>query len=137
MISPITPVRASRLAVGLGLRPGRSAGDILAALDAAFPVARIARLATIDRRASEPGLRCVAEMLGVPLDGFTAAQLANVPVPNPSDRVVEALGISGVAEAAALLAGSGPLLVPRRVVSGVVIAAATTRGASPINGAAG
>ncbi|WP_280435915.1 cobalamin biosynthesis protein [Nocardia carnea] len=137
MTASDTAAPAPRLAVGLGLRPGRSAEHILAALDIALPGARIACLATIDRRAGEPGMRVAAEMLGVPLHGFTAAQLANIPVPNPSDRVVDVLGIPGVAEAAALLAGGGPLLVPRRVVSGVVIAAAATRGAGPATGVAG
>lgn len=137
MTSPDLTAAAPRLAVGLGLRRGRSPEHILAALDTVLPRARIDCLATIDRRAGEPGLRLAAELLGVPLYGFTAAQLANVPVPNPSDRVVEAFGIPGVAEAAALLAGAGPLLVPRRVVSGVVIAAATAGGGAPITGAAG
>ncbi|WP_280398212.1 cobalamin biosynthesis protein [Nocardia carnea] len=125
MSSPETtgPVLPS-LAVGLGLRPGWPAGDILAALATGLPRARIACLATVDRRAEEPGLRRASEILGVPLYGFAADRLASVRVPNPSDRVVAALGIPGVAEAAALLAGAGPLLVPRRVVSGVVIAAA-------------
>ncbi|MFI1459569.1 cobalamin biosynthesis protein [Nocardia carnea] len=128
MTSEDTAAPASRLAVGLGLRPGRSADQILTALDTAFPGARIACLATVDRRAAEPGVRLAAEMLGVPVRGFTAAALANVQVPNPSGTVMRVFGIPGVAEAAALLAGCGPLLVPRRVVQGVVIAAAGTRG---------
>lgn len=128
---------APRLAVGLGLRPGKSADHILAALVTALPGARIACLASIDRRAAEPGLRSAAEILGVPLHGYTTAQLADVPVPNPSERVVQAFGVPGVAEAAALLSGTGPLLVPRRVVSGVVIAAAARFGAEVITDAAG
>ena len=128
MTSPDPAAAAPRLAVGLGLRPGRRADHILAALDTALPSARIACLATIDRRAGEPGLRRAAERLEVPLVGFTADQLANVQVPNTSGKAMDVFGIPGVAEAAALLAGSGPLLVPRQVVSGVVIAAAATRG---------
>lgn len=127
MISPGTAAPAPRLAVGLGLRPDRPAEHILAALSTALPGACIACLTTIDRRAAEPGLRRAAEILAVPLHGFTAAQLATVQVPNPSGRVTAALGIPGVAEAAALLAGAGPVLIPRRVVSGVVIAATAAR----------
>lgn len=112
------------LAVGLGLRPDLPADRILAALAQALPGLRIACLATLDRRAGEPGAQRAAVLLGVPLHGFAADRLAQMPVPNPSDRVVAALGIPGVAEAAALLAGTGPLIVPRRVVGGVVIAAA-------------
>jgi cobalt-precorrin 5A hydrolase len=114
----------AHLAVGLGMRPGLPADRILAALAAALPDAHIACLATLDRRAEEPGLCRAAAALRVPLHGFPADQLATVRVPNPSERVAAALGIPGVAEAAALLAGNGALIVPRRVVSGVVIAAA-------------
>lgn len=115
---------APRLAVGLGLRPASSAEHILAAVDTVLPGARIACLATLDRRAGDPGVCRAAEILEVPLYGFPAVRLADVPVPNPSAKVLAALGIPGVAEAAALLAGTGPLLVPRRVLTGVVIAAA-------------
>ncbi|MET8800505.1 cobalamin biosynthesis protein [Nocardia sp. NPDC004568] len=114
----------AELAVGLGLRPDLPAERILAALAEAFPGRRITCLATLERRAGEPGPRGAAATLGVPLYGYSAEQLARVPVPNPSGRVVAALGIPGVAEAAALLAGAGPLLVPRQVVRGVVVAAA-------------
>ncbi|MEU1985646.1 cobalamin biosynthesis protein [Nocardia sp. NPDC019395] len=124
MTSPdsVQPLPAG-LAVGLGLRPDLLPDHILAALAEALPGARITCLATIDRRAEEPGLRRAAAILEVPLHSFTAGQLARVRVPNPSDRVAAALGIPGVAEAAALLAGTGALIVPRRVISGVVIAA--------------
>lgn len=116
--------RPAGLAVGLGLRPDHPADRILAALHEALPGVRITCLATIDRRAEEPGVRRAAAILGVPLHGFPVARLANIEIPNPSVRVVQALGVPGVAEAAALLAGTGVLVVPRRVVAGVVIAAA-------------
>ncbi|MEV3962327.1 cobalamin biosynthesis protein [Nocardia sp. NPDC050193] len=111
------------IAVGLGLRPDLSAERILAALAQAFPGQRIACLATLDRRAGEPGPRDAAAVLGVPLYGYSVERLGRMPVPNPSERVAAALGIPGVAEAAALLAGTGPVLVPRQVVGGVVVAA--------------
>ncbi|MGW5383033.1 cobalamin biosynthesis protein [Nocardia sp. NPDC003963] len=112
------------LAVGLGLRPDLSTERILAALAEALPGQRIASLATLDRRAAEPGPRGAAAVLGVPLHSYSAEQMARVPVPNPSARVAAALGIPGVAEAAALLSGTGPLLVPRQVAGAVVVAAA-------------
>ncbi|MEU1525725.1 cobalamin biosynthesis protein [Nocardia rhamnosiphila] len=116
------------LAVGLGLRPDPSAERILAVLAEAFPGQPIACLAALDSRAGEPGLREAAAVLGVPLYGYSVERLARVPVPNPSERVAAALGIPGVAEAAALLAGTGPLLVPRQVVGGVVVAATAAHG---------
>lgn len=122
--TPLLPPRPGPLAVGLGLRPDLSADRVLAALAQALPGQRIACLATLDRRAGEPGLLAAAAELDVPLLGYSAERMAKVPVPSPSQRVVAALGIPGVAEAAALLAGTGPLLVPRQVVGGVVVAAA-------------
>ena len=123
------------LVVGLGLRPGTAAETILAALaeitglpaGAALAEAdpRIICLATIDRRAAEPGPRAVAAALGVPLYGYCAAELADISVAQPSARTAAALGTPSVAEAAALLAsGAAELAQPRRVVAGVVLAAA-------------
>ncbi|WP_228780620.1 cobalamin biosynthesis protein [Nocardia cyriacigeorgica] len=112
------------MAVGLGLRPGTSAERIVAAVRTALGEQPIACLATVDRRAAEPGLRAAAAQFGVPISSFTAAELAAVPVPNPSGHAMSALGVPGVAEAAALLAGTGKLVFGRRIVDGVVIAAA-------------
>ncbi|WP_327150450.1 cobalamin biosynthesis protein [Nocardia sp. NBC_01329] len=126
--APLVPAYSGLLAVGLGLRPDLSADRVLVALAEALPGRRIGCLATLDRRAREPGLLAAAAELGVPLLGYSVVRMAQVPVPTPSERVVAALGIPGVAEAAALLAGTGPLLVPRQVVGGVVVAATAARG---------
>nr|WP_228792789.1 cobalamin biosynthesis protein [Nocardia cyriacigeorgica] len=115
------------MAVGLGLRPGTSAERIVAAVRTVLGSYPIACLATVDRRAAEPGVRAAATEFGVPVASFTAAELAAVPVPNPSDHAMSALGIPSVAEAAALLAGTGALVFSRRIVDGVVIAAAAHR----------
>ncbi|MFI6363721.1 cobalamin biosynthesis protein [Nocardia sp. NPDC050630] len=114
--------RAPELAVGLGFRPGTSSGRILDALREVMGDRCIACLATIDRRAEE--LFAAADRLGVSIRTFTAAELARVEVPNPSSRTQDALGTASVAEAAALLAADGPLVVPKRTVDGIVIAAA-------------
>ncbi|MBF6456929.1 cobalamin biosynthesis protein [Nocardia cyriacigeorgica] len=112
------------LAVGVGIRPGTPAAQIIAAIRAVIGPHPVACLATIDRRATEPGFRSAAAELGVPVYSFTTAELSSVQVPNPSARTTTALGVPGVAEAAALLAGTGPLLFPRQVIGTVVIAAA-------------
>ncbi len=108
--------------MGVGARRGVSAGEItelIASVLAAegLPLDRIAVLATIASRATEPGLLRAAERLGVPLRGYPASALAAVDVPTPSATTLAAVGTPGVAEAAALLA-AGPaaeLLVPKRV----------------------
>ncbi|WSF98271.1 cobalamin biosynthesis protein [Nocardia vinacea] len=109
-------------AVGLGFRPGTSSERILDALREVLGDKPIAYLATIDRRAEELG--DAAAGLGVSVRAFTAAELARVDVPNPSARTDDALGTASVAEAAALLAADGPLVIPKRTVDGIVIAAA-------------
>ena len=116
--------RQPELVVGLGIRPGTSAGRLLAALREVVGDKPIACIATIDRRAEELGLRVAVTQLGVPVRAYTAAELARVAVPNPSPRTAAALGTTSVAEAAALLAADGPLVIPKRTVDGIVIAAA-------------
>jgi cobalt-precorrin 5A hydrolase len=118
-------VPSADVVVGIGLRPGTSAGAIRSALREGVGGYRIACLATLTQRFAEPGLRAVAAEFQVPLRSYSAAELAAVAVPNPGIRTQAAVGTASVAEAAALLAaGGGPLVIPKRVVQGVVLAAA-------------
>lgn len=120
---------AGELAVGVGMRPGAGAADIVAAVRNVVGEGVIGCLATVDRRAAEPGVIGAAARLGVPVVGFTAEELAAVVVPNPSLRTTEALGTPSVAEAAALLAaGSDQLVVGKCVVGGITVAVAIVRG---------
>lgn len=66
----------------------------------------VAGLASIDRKGDEPALLALAAARGWPLKLFTAAQLAPVVVPNPSEAVAREMGTASVAEAAAWLAAS-------------------------------
>jgi cobalt-precorrin 5A hydrolase/precorrin-3B C17-methyltransferase len=84
---------------------------------AGLSAACLAELATVDAKAEEPGLVEAAERLGVPLVTYSAAELAEVEVPNPSEAPLAALGTPSVAEAAALRRG-GELLVPKRKSAG-------------------
>ena len=108
--------------VGIGARPGVTAEEVLAAVDAVVPPgAADVRLATLDARAAEPGIAAAAASRGWPLTGHPAAELARVAVPTVSARVAAAVGTPSVAEAAALL-GGGTLLVPRTVLGRVTVA---------------
>jgi histidinol-phosphate/aromatic aminotransferase/cobyric acid decarboxylase-like protein len=112
------------IVVGIGARPGASADELLAAVDAVLPAPEgPVRLATLDSRAAEPGLREAAARRGWPLTGHPAATLAAVPVPAPSVRVAAAVGTASVAEAAALLEG-GRLVVGKTVHGRVTVAVA-------------
>ncbi|MFF8376762.1 Rv2231c family pyridoxal phosphate-dependent protein CobC [Streptomyces sp. NPDC015661] len=95
--------------LGVGARSGVPVGEVLALVDAVLREAgltraRVRSLATLDARAAEPGIVAAAAALGVPVRGFTAGELAAVPVPHPSALPLAATGTASVAEAAALLA---------------------------------
>jgi cobalt/nickel transport system ATP-binding protein len=108
--------------VGIGAMSGVSADEVLAAVDSVLPPGPLdVRLATVDSRASEPGLTAAAARRGWPLTGYPAGQLAAVPVPSPSTRVAALAGTPSVAEAAALL-GGGSLVVGKTVHGRVTVA---------------
>lgn len=66
--------------------------------------ADVAAVASIDLKADEPGLLAAARALGHEPAFYPAAELATVPVPNPSETVEKHTGTPSVSEAAALLA---------------------------------
>jgi cobalt-precorrin 5A hydrolase/precorrin-3B C17-methyltransferase len=105
------------LVIGVGTSLGAPAEDVAALVadalgDAGLARQSVAEVATIDRRRTEPAV--VA--LGLAVRCWTAAELAGVRVPSPSDDVRDAVGTPSVAEAAALLAAGADaeLLVPKR-----------------------
>ncbi|MGW4846642.1 cobalamin biosynthesis protein [Nocardia brasiliensis] len=111
--------------VGLGVRPGTSAERIVRVVREVVGERAIKCLATIDRRAAEAGIQRAAAELAVRVQAFSATELAEVTVPKPDSRTAAAVGTPSVAEAAALIASAGgPLVVPKCVVDGVVVAVA-------------
>ncbi|MCX4701833.1 precorrin-3B C(17)-methyltransferase [Streptomyces sp. NBC_01373] len=111
-------LRPPSLVVGVGASKGAPVEEVLGLVEAALRDAglsarSIAELATVDAKAGEPGIVEAAESLGVPLVTYSAEELAQVDVPNPSDAPLAAVGTPSVAEAAALVRG-GELLVPKR-----------------------
>jgi cobalt-precorrin 5A hydrolase len=118
------------ITVGVGTSTGVSAEEVLAAVDAVLPDgATRVRLATLDARAGEPGLRAAAARRGWLLIGHPATALAEVRVPTPSDRVAAAVGSPSVAEAAALL--HGDTLAVRKTVHGRVTVAVAVAESGP------
>lgn len=61
-------------------------------------------LASIDKKNDEAALLALAENHGWPLHFYPAEELAQIPVPNPSEVVRKYMGTPAVAEAAALIA---------------------------------
>ncbi|MFC9681859.1 cobalamin biosynthesis protein [Streptomyces sp. NPDC056948] len=110
--------RPQSLVVGVGASQGAPVEEVLGLVEdtlreAGLSAASVAELATLDAKAEEPGVVGAARRLGVPLVTYSAGELAEVEVPNPSDAPLAAAGTPSVAEAAAL-AGGGELLVPKR-----------------------
>jgi cobalt-precorrin 5A hydrolase/precorrin-3B C17-methyltransferase len=121
------------LALGVGCSRGAAPaaliGLIEAALrEAALAPASIAGLFSLERKLDEPAMHAAAAHYGVPFRVFDAATLAAEAdrLRTPSLEVERAVGLRGVAEAAALAAvgRSGRLIVPKRSTSDATCAIA-------------
>lgn len=119
------------IVVGLGARAGVLEPELVDAVGAALHEAGagwddVSILATIDRRAGEASVRAFAATRRWELVAFGAATLGAQDVPHGSARVAAAVGVPGVAEAAALAAAGagGALILPKRVFGRVVVALA-------------
>ncbi|WP_226574759.1 precorrin-3B C(17)-methyltransferase [Acuticoccus sediminis] len=121
------------VALGMGSERGvdpevavSSAIEVLA--EAVLDPRALACVVSLDLKADEAALHAVADAFNVPFRVFTREALAaeDHRLATPSDAVRTAVGISGVAEAAAL-AAAGPaarLILPKRVRSGLTLALA-------------
>ncbi len=117
------------LTVGIGCRKGVSAESIQQAValsleGTAYSTEHIREAATVDRKASEPGLLKWLSLMHIPLRIFSTPQLADRPLTtNPSPWVRQQLGLAGVCEPCALLASvRGKLIVPKKSLRGVSVA---------------
>lgn len=100
-----------RLALGIGCDRGAMATTIAQAVDQALAacgaaLADVAAVASIDLKADEVGLLEFAQTNGWKIAFYSAAELAAIDVPNPSETVRKHTGTPSVSEAAALLAGN-------------------------------
>ncbi|MFI0236926.1 cobalamin biosynthesis protein [Streptomyces sp. NPDC016845] len=127
------------MVVGVGARAGVGADEVLGLVRAVLDEAGagpdgVVALATVEAKGREPGLVAAAGALGVPLVSYAAELLAAVPVPHPSARVGAVAGTASVAEAAALAASRGVLVVPKRVWRGRLTCAVAAVGPDcPLN----
>ncbi|HEY9801852.1 MAG TPA: cobalamin biosynthesis protein [Leptolyngbyaceae cyanobacterium] len=119
---------AENLWVGFGCQAGVSHHLIAAAINQVFQENQldqkvITGIATIDTKASEPGLLEYCSLCKLPLKTFSAEMLTHVTVPHPSEAIAAKVGTASVAEAAAMLAASASekqllgvkLLVPKQI----------------------
>lgn len=122
-------LRPPSLVAGVGASRGVPAAEVRALLDrvlatAGLSAASLRCLASADIKADEDGIRTTADALRIPLTTWSAAELAAVAVPNPSEVVRAAVGTPSVAEAAALLGGDAELLVPKTATAMATVAVA-------------
>lgn len=124
---PATQWHPRVLWVGIGCERGTPREVIETAIQQVFQAnalaeAAIAGIATIDRKADEPGLVEFCGDRNLPLHCFPADALRSIAVPNPSVIVAAEVGTPSVAEAAAMLKTQTslptrhPLLVPKQII---------------------
>ena len=100
-----------KIALGLGCDRDTPAATIALCISEALTacgrtINDVWAVASIDLKADEAGLLQVIEQHGWPCLFYTAAALAAVDVPNPSETVRKYTGTPSVSEAAALLAAN-------------------------------
>ncbi len=102
---------------GLGCRRLCPAADIVGAIRAAERAAGVSvdALAAPAFKQGEPGLHEAAALLGLPMHFLDAAAMARAQpgCVTPSDAALRATGYASIAEAAALAATGGSLILPR------------------------
>jgi cobalt-precorrin 5A hydrolase len=113
----------------MGCHKGTPAAEIVQFITDTFAHERLSllslrALASIAAKKDEPGLLEAARRLGVEFLWFTAAELQQITVPNPSRQAARHVGAKSVSEAAALQAGRGELILPKRKSRNATLAVA-------------
>ena len=98
-----------KIALGLGCDRNTPLATVKEAIDQALALCHahmndVQAIASIDLKAGEPALQQLAEQQGWTIHFYTAQELAEVDVPNPTETVRKHTGTPSVSEAAALLA---------------------------------
>jgi cobalamin biosynthesis protein CbiG len=118
-----------RLIVGVGCRKGTSQEEVLEAIDQALEKGECSRddircVATIDLKGDELGLREACIHLGLPLKIVPIDQIKSFSGPyQRSSFVKEKIGVEGVSEPCALLAGRRTKLIVPKLKQGRVCVA--------------
>ena len=101
--------KKTKLILGIGCDRGALLQTLITAVDQALASIGQSRdavvaIASIDKKNNEIALLALSEQQGWPLHFFSAEQLSQVEVPNPSAVVMKFMGTPAVSEAAAMLA---------------------------------
>lgn len=127
--------RPKNLVIGVGCNRNTSAEEIEDVVgkvlkDAGLSKKSIRKLATIDVKDDEEGLLAYAKRSGSTIDFFSKEELGRVKLETPpSLHVIEAVGVGGVCEPAAMLSARASRLLVNKVKSGnVTVAVAEMEG---------
>jgi cobalamin biosynthesis protein CbiG len=106
--------------LGVGLQTSVSAEDLAGAIadvlrQTELDETQIVGLATIDRKANHPAIQTAIAQHNWQLRTFEPTELAAVTVPGPSVVVQDKVETASVAEAAAIAASGGVLIVPKQI----------------------
>ncbi|WP_410787406.1 5,6-dimethylbenzimidazole synthase [Kribbella sp. C-35] len=118
------------LVVGVGLRTGTPYAELHDLVTTALHelAGEVRLVVTITGKEHEPALQELVAQLGADLRTFSNEELANQPVPTPSEQVEQLKGTPSVAEAAVLATGA-QLLIPKRQTPNATIAIGVQRAA--------
>jgi cobalt-precorrin 5A hydrolase / precorrin-3B C17-methyltransferase len=121
-------LRPRDLIAGVGCNSGTAAGEIEDAVrrtldEASLSFLSLAAVATIDRKAREPGLIDFCRNHDLPIIAYSAEELNLVPGVTPSPAARKATGAQAVADPAAILAShQGILLIGKQRIGNVTVA---------------
>ena len=117
---PILYYRPRVLHVGIGCRRDSAPEGVAEHMAAVMEAHRLSPLsvrsvATIELKKDEPLFHALAEAWGADEHVYRADELADITVPNPSQKVFDTTGVWGVSESTAQLAsGFGPLVMEKQ-----------------------
>ena len=127
-------LRPRNLVLGIGCNSGTTADEVEEVvchnLKRLFLSIKSVRcIATATAKREEPGLLAFAENHSLPVSFFESSELNSIHAPTPPSRhAMDAIGATGVAEPAALLASNGGTLLLQKVKSGNVTLAVAEAG---------
>jgi cobalamin biosynthesis protein CbiG len=112
----------TRIWLGIGCQQAVSDGSIESAIIQTLAlqdlqICDVVGVASIDRKAQEPGILKVCAKYHWQFQTYSAAELNNVQIQQPSTIVAQRVGTNSVAEAAAMLASGQELLVSKQIYS--------------------
>jgi cobalt-precorrin 5A hydrolase len=132
--SDLLVLRPRNLVLGIGCNSGTAAEEIEEAVSrnlkrVFLSLMSVRCIATASAKREEEGLLAFAAKWGIPVQFYESSELNGVSVPSPPSRhAMEAIGATGVAEPAALLASGNGSLILKKVKSGNVTLAIAESG---------